>query len=189
MIVDGFIDICIWLIKLIFKMFSSSIRSLRKDNSTFKLNVEKTSTVPNNIKTNTTETPFTEPKYTLKQSLITDTERNFLNILKEIVGDKYVIESQVPLSGIVNVKDSNKHWTNYHDFNLIKAKSIDFVLYGKDYRPYKAIELDDRSHLKWSRIKRDQLVDEIMKSVGLPILHIPAGYSYNIEKLKEEILK
>lgn len=129
-----------------------------------------------------------EQRYALRDSLLTPAEKEFLLILQQIVGDKYSIELQVQLSRIVSPLDSNTHFTNYHDFNKIKAKSIDFVLYDKEYKPYLAIELDDRSHSRWDRIKRDAFVNDVMTSVGLRIIHILASYTYDLNKLRIEIL-
>jgi hypothetical protein len=131
----------------------------------------------------------TDKRYTLKQSLLSDAEKYFLDVLKSIVGDSYIIENQVQLSRIVTPLDSNKDFVNYHDFNQIKAKSIDFVLFKKDYSPYLCIELDDSSHLQWYRQKRDIFVDEIMKSVGLRIIHVRTSYSYNHDILRQQIFQ
>ena len=129
-----------------------------------------------------------ESRYSLKKSLVTDTEQGFLKILEQIVGNRYRIVPQVLLSGIVSPKDSNSHFTNYHDFNKIKAKSIDFVLYDKEsWTPRLAIELDDRSHLKWKRIQRDQFIDDLFEGVGLKILHMPVAYSHNLEYVRAQI--
>lgn len=128
-------------------------------------------------------------RYTLKKSLLTDTEKEFLRILKEVVGDSFYIESQVPLSGIIKPVDSRGNFTNYRDFNQIRAKSIDFVLYDKEYQAHLAIELDDRSHLRWDRIKRDQFLDNVMKSVGLRIIHVPVSYKYDIAGLRSQIFQ
>jgi Protein of unknown function (DUF2726) len=128
-----------------------------------------------------------ESRYTLKNSLLTEAEQEFLSVLKQVVGSRYLIESQVPLSGIVKPIDSSEHWTNYHDFNLISRKSIDFVLYDEEFKPHVAIELDDRSHLRWDRIKRDQQINEIMKNVGLKMIRISVSYKYEAEALKEKI--
>jgi hypothetical protein len=129
-----------------------------------------------------------ESRYGLRQSLLTPSEQNFLDGLEQVVGDRYRIECQVQLSRIVTPLDANEHFTNYQDFNRVKAKSIDFVLYDKNYRPYLCIELDDRSHLRWDRMKRDAFVDQVMKGVGLRIVHIPAAYSYNLDKLDATIM-
>lgn len=128
-------------------------------------------------------------RYSLRQSLITPAEKDFLKVLEEVVGDRYIIKPQVQLSSIVKPVDSNEHFTNYHDFNQIKAKSIDFVLFDKDYRPYLAIELDDSSHRRWDRMKRDIFIDDVMKGVHLRIIHVPVEYAYNSEELRSEIFQ
>jgi hypothetical protein len=126
-------------------------------------------------------------KYDLRPSLLTQAEKNFLEVLKKIVDDVYIIENQVQLSRIVSPADSGPNFVNYKDFNQIKAKSIDFVLYDKDYKPYLCIELDDMSHLRWDRQKRDVFVNKIMEDVGLRIIHIQASYNYNLEQLRQQI--
>ena len=40
------------------------------------------------------------------------------------------------------------------------------------------IELDDASHQARDRRERDVLADAVYRSAGLPILHIPAAWSY-----------
>lgn len=131
----------------------------------------------------------TTERYALRTALLTPAEQNFLNVLTKAVDGRYIIENQVQLSRIVTPTDSNSHYVNYRDFNQIKAKSIDFVLYGNSYRPVLCIELDDHSHLRWDRVKRDLFVDEVMDGVGLPILHVPVSYSYNLTELKDNILR
>lgn len=122
-------------------------------------------------------------RYGLKDSLLTPSEKNFLGVLEQIVGDRYIIEKQVQLSRIISAIETN----NYSDFNRIKAKSIDFVLFNKDYSPYLCIELDDLSHMRWDRQKRDAFVNQIMKDVGLQIIHISASYSYDLDRLSKQI--
>lgn len=129
-----------------------------------------------------------ENKYKLNQGLVTPTEEAFMKVLEEVVGDKYRIIPQVQLSRIMKPIDSNSHFTNYHDFNLIKAKSIDFVLYDKDLiHPYLAIELDDYSHNRADRIKRDEFVNRVMEEVGLRLIRIPVAQSYDLENLKTHL--
>lgn len=129
-----------------------------------------------------------EGRYRLNKSLVSDAEKEFLKTLEQAVEGKYRIVPQVPLSGIVSPKDSNYHYTNYRDFNKISAKKIDFVLYDTDnWTPRLAIELDDRSHLRWDRMQRDAFVNELMEGVGLAILHVRTSDGYNLVELKEEI--
>lgn len=127
-------------------------------------------------------------RYDLKSSPLTPTEEDFYVVLKEIVGNRYQIMLQVQLSSIMKVRDSNYGYTNYHDFNMIKAKSIDFVLYDENLKPYLAIELDDYSHSRPDRINRDDFVDKIMEEAGLRILHVPVARRYDLDELRSEIL-
>ena len=138
-------------------------------------------------KTGVKTTPNVEGKYSLKPSLLTPAESKFSKALEQAVGDHYQIALQVQLSRLMNVNDSNSNFTNYADFNRIAEKSIDFVLYDEKFEPYLAIELDDRTHSRPDRIKRDVLVNQIMADVGLRIIHIPVAYSYDIEDLRRQI--
>jgi hypothetical protein len=126
-------------------------------------------------------------RYDLRPSLLTEAEQRFSEVLDEAVRGLYRIERQVQLSRIVEPKDSHGSYTNYSDFNRIKAKSIDFVLYDRLFRPYLCIELDDSSHFRWDRIQRDIFVNDLMKSVHLRILHIPVAYEYDVEELRRAI--
>jgi hypothetical protein len=117
---------------------------------------------------------------------MTQTETDFLAVLERVVAGRYRILPQVALSALVRAVNTDPH-KNYGDFNRIKAKSIDYVLYDSNYRPYLAIELDDRSHLKLDRILRDQFVNNVMQNVGLRILHVQVRSTYDEAWLKEQI--
>ena len=105
----------------------------------------------------------------------------FKNI-KEIA-DKYnlLVFPKMRLADICGVKKGTKYWNAY--FSKIKSKHIDFILCDNvNYSPTIAIELDDNSHEKADRKKRDEFVDSVMKHIGIPILHI-----YNTKNLEEKI--
>ena len=130
----------------------------------------------------------TDSRYHLNHSLVTQTEHEFLKILEQAVGDRYRIVPQVPLSGIVSPNDSSKRFTNFTDFNKINKKKIDFVLYDKlNWTPHLAIELDDGSHFRWDRVQRDLFVNDVMKGVGLGILHVQVRYLYDVDELNKQI--
>jgi hypothetical protein len=50
------------------------------------------------------------------------------------------------------------------------------------------IELDDRSHDRPDRQRRDRFVDEAMGSAGIPILHLAARRSYEVAEVKRLLL-
>lgn len=49
------------------------------------------------------------------------------------------------------------------------------------------VELDDKSHQHSARQKRDEFVDEVFRSCGLPLLHVPAQANYSVAELKASL--
>jgi len=198
MLFDILVDIVITICKLLYRLFDdifrnrNNIKGLFKINDNPTINLDTETQIPNNAYLEkVAEQPKViedrEGKYSLKESQITEAEIDFLETLEQVVGQTYRIGTQVPLSSIIGVKDSTKHYTNYTDFNRIKAKTIDFVLFDNNRKPYLAIELDDRSHFRWDRMKRDEFINDLMEEVGLRIIHIPVSRSYKPEDLRIKI--
>jgi len=202
MLVEIIASLIFLLGKLIYKLIQSLFkRSFRIPNGFYTIKNNQPTNLSNLGSTQNIETPTTLDgtylpekqtssnneggRYNLKESPLSAAEDNFLTVLKQVVNDKYTIQTQVHLSSLVKPKDSNAHYINYRDFNKVNVRSIDFVLFDKNYKPYLCIELDDRSHLRLDRIKRDVFVDAVMKNVGLRIVHIRASYSYSPKYLSE----
>ncbi len=183
-IVEMIAEIVFGLFVMVWVSFFGLLKLLftggKKMTGLFKLN-EKV------VVANPTPPEITGDRYRLKGSLLSESERGFFEVLKTVVGDRYIIEPQVQLSALVTPTDSSEHFTNYRDFNKIKAKSIDFVLFDLEYKPHLAIELDDSSHLRWDRMERDHFVGQVMGEVGLKIIRVPVSYSYNSDELKKLI--
>jgi len=120
--------------------------------------------------------------YVKRYCLMTNAELNFFKVLQKAVQDKYYIVPQVQLSKLIEVERRRK-W-QYSYTNMIDRKSVDFVLFNKEnFKPYLVIELDDRSHYRWDRIRRDNFVDEVLNRVGIRIKHIKNSYQYNIDEI------
>ncbi|MGI5917257.1 MAG: DUF2726 domain-containing protein [Anaerolineae bacterium] len=73
--------------------------------------------------------------------------------------------------------------------NRIDRKHVDFLLCDpQTMAPLLGIELDDSSHRRPDRRARDELVDRIFESAGLPLLRVPARFDgYNAATLREKI--
>ena len=56
-------------------------------------------------------------------------------------------------------------------------------------RPILGIELDDSSHTRSDRQARDEFVDKAFEVAKLPLIHVPARYSYNTNELSEQLAK
>lgn len=130
---------------------------------------------------NNTNTDYKKIDY-----LLTPGELKFYkSLLKAIEDTNLYICPKVRLADIVIV-NNNKNFAKY--FNKIKSKHIDFILCDKKTMSIiKAIELDDKSHLKSNRLDRDMFINKLLNDVGIPILRYKASYSYDIEEIKNKL--
>src|SRR5437870_1454175 len=100
--------------------------------------------------------------------LLTDTERRFFPILESALPQQCYLLAQVRLANLVAVKPSSGFF--WKQFSPIGMKCIDFVVVQREtMRPLLVIELDDSSHKKLERQKRDQFIDQVLTSVAIPI--------------------
>jgi len=124
--------------------------------------------------------------YEIKLNYLTAAELRFLSVLNLVVNNRYEIIPQVPLKSIVKVKNNVSNFYTYH--NQIDRKVLDFVLFTKvSYKPLLIIELDDASHNYSDRKTRDNFVNIVANIVKIPILHVPAKYSYSSQDLLSKI--
>jgi very-short-patch-repair endonuclease len=124
--------------------------------------------------------------YVKKDFLMTKAEHEFFKVLQEVVKDKYYIIPQVQLSDIVQVEKYEKQKQTYR--NKIDRKSVDFVLFNKEYfTPHLVIELDDSTHLREDRQARDNFLDSLLNKIGLKIVHIKTAYNYDLKEISDKI--
>ena len=120
--------------------------------------------------------------YVKKNYLMSKAEHEFFKVLQEAVKDRYYIVPQVQLSKIIEVNKYEKNKRVYR--NKIDRKSVDFVLFNKEYfTPYMVIELDDSSHMLPEREERDDFVDSILNRVGIKVVHIKTSNNYNLSHI------
>lgn len=129
---------------------------------------------------------YSTNNYIALKKPLTETEIKFCNELRKIT-DKYnfIIIPQLQLQRIFKTFNKN----DIKLFNKIKSKSIDFAIVDKEYNYKFFIELDDYSHNRKSRIKRDNFVNELFSSFEYKLLRIKVKNSYNLEEIEKEILK
>jgi hypothetical protein len=120
--------------------------------------------------------------YKKRDYLMTKAEIEFFHVLESIVRDQYYIVPQLPISKIALTVARGKDYYMYS--NKIDRKTVDFVLFNKEsFSPVMVIELDDSSHDNEKRRTRDNFVDDLMKNIGLKIVHIKTAYTYNPEEI------
>ncbi len=130
--------------------------------------------------------PDEEPKvlpYFVRDDFFSDTEASFYRVLKTMVADYLVICPKVSLGEIFYVSHPNE---NMSYFNRINRKHVDYLLCDSNtLRPRFAIELDDSSHQRSDRMERDDFVDEVFSTAGLPLVRVPVKSAYDTRELAE----
>lgn len=123
--------------------------------------------------------------YLMLTNPMTKTELIFCKKLKSIT-DRYnlIIIPQIQLQKIFKVYNKK----DISSFNKIKAKSIDFAIVDENYNYKIFIELDDYTHNRNNRIKRDIFINELFKKYNYKLLRIKVQNNYNLEEL-ENIIK
>ena len=112
--------------------------------------------------------------FVYKKSPLTETEKNFVEYLKPITDkNNLIILSQVPLQAIFKTN-------NQTNFNKIRAKTIDFALIDNQYNYKGFIELDDYTHNRNDRIKRDIFVNKLFEINNLKLKRIKVTKNYNL---------
>lgn len=125
--------------------------------------------------------PYT---YQPRRFLLTQAEMRLYKILRTVLPPATTIAPKVRLGDIVTCPD--KDWAKHGP--LISAKHIDFVLYDSETTAILlCIELDDQSHNRPDRRRRDQFVNAALGAAKVPILRIPAAGYYDREQLKKTI--
>jgi hypothetical protein len=123
--------------------------------------------------------------YELRRFL-TPAERAFFRVLRDAVGDEYALFAKVRVADILKVRQGEKDFAVH--FNRISAKHVDFLLCDpSDVSPVLAIELDDATHERADRRRRDAFLDEAFASAGLPLARFRAGTAYDPAQLADEI--
>jgi hypothetical protein len=123
--------------------------------------------------------------YFAQKTILTKAEIYFFKSLREAIPEQFAIAPKVRMADIITCTDAN--WARGYGAK-ISSKHIDFVLYDRETFEIKlAIELDDKSHQKSDRQKRDQFVNESFRTAQVPLLRVPTAQRYNANELRQAI--
>jgi hypothetical protein len=126
--------------------------------------------------------------YNRIERLFTPAERSFLGVLEQIVGTQYRIFGKIRLADIIQTPKGLSNSARASAFNRICARHVDFALCDpRTFEVVGVIELDDSSHGRQSRRKRDRFVDEALTAAGVPLVRIAAQRGYAVAEIREKI--
>jgi hypothetical protein len=121
----------------------------------------------------------------LRDDFLSAAELSFYRVLSSVVAGRAVLCAKVNLSDLFYVPRPHE---NRGALNRIDRKHVDFVLCRPDtMEPLVGIELDDSSHARPDRQKRDALVDDVFAAAGLPLIHYPAQRGYTLTDLAAQV--
>ena len=118
--------------------------------------------------------------------LLTAKEQRFFTALLSVVNrDRWLLCPQVRVADLATlsprIKQRSRMWWKL--FSMASQWHCDVVVIESGtFEIVAAIELDDASHLKKHRIRRDILLEEILKQSGIPLLR-----GWNSDKLVEKV--
>lgn len=119
-------------------------------------------------------------------SLATKTELKFFHVLKTAASDRFVIFGKVRIADLLKVRSGSTNRMSWQ--NKINCKHIDFVFCDPEtLEIIVAIELDDPSHEKEDRIKRDEFVNKAFEDAKLPILRVKTKKDYDVKAISKAI--
>lgn len=121
-------------------------------------------------------------------ALFTPAERSFYGVLTQALKDEYVVFGKVRVADIIKPQSglSRSEWQR--SFNKISAKHIDFVICSKDTLSVQcAVELNDSSHQKADRAKRDAFLSDAFSSAKIPLVEIKAKRAYMISDVQNQL--
>lgn len=120
--------------------------------------------------------------YTVR-SLLTPTEARFHACLEHVTEQRCRIQIKPRLADIFQHERQDMA-----AFNRISSRHVDFLICrNDDWTPMLAIELDDDSHERADRKKRDMFVNNLFASTGIPLLRIHVREIDRIERLVEQL--
>jgi len=126
--------------------------------------------------------------YVLKGSLVTPAERSFLGCLESVVSPDIRVFVKVRLADLFEVERNLDRSMRQSAFNKINSKHIDFVLCrADDLFPILAIELDDKTHEREDRRKRDGFLDEMFAASTLPLIRFKVQRTYQSEAIAQRL--
>lgn len=125
--------------------------------------------------------------YYARKYLLSNGEVAFYHALRRGLPDGLLIAVKVRLADVIGC--DAEAWRKGFG-GRIAQKHVDFVLADAGSTATRlVIELDDRTHQRSDRRRRDDFVDRALAAAGVPLLRVPAAAKYDPAAIRVEILR
>lgn len=123
--------------------------------------------------------------YRLRDDFLSPAEFSFYKVLLSLVDARLTIQSKVRLADVFFVARRKERGVF---FNRISQKHLDFLVCDSvTMKPIFGIELDDSSHKRNDRRGRDEFIENVCQSAGLPLLRVPVQLAYNSREIAAQV--
>lgn len=123
-----------------------------------------------------------------REYLFSPAERSFLGVLEQALDSQYRIFGKVRLGDIVKPAKGLTRSKRTTSSNRINQKHVDFVICSAtDLAMLGVVELDDQSHGREDRAKRDEFVDRALAAAKIPVIHFSAQKGYNLQEVRAKL--
>lgn len=127
--------------------------------------------------------------YQPARALFTPAERSFLGVLDQAVGPDHRVFGKVRVADVATVKPGLGNAARQGALNRIAAKHFDFVVCrATDLFVVCAVELNDKSHGSQRARARDDLLINVCRTIGLPLLQVVAKQAYAVQDVRSELM-
>jgi len=132
---------------------------------------------------------YDQPPYVLADHLFSPAERSFLGVLDHVLGKDFRVMGKVRVADVLGIASCQTRSVWQKAFNQVSAKHFDFLLCRPDdLQPVCAIELNDLSHKRSKRRRRDDFLQDACAAAGLPLVFFPAQRSYVPDEVRGVLL-
>lgn len=115
--------------------------------------------------------------YRKRYKLMNQSESSFFYLAQKSLPEGYFIFPKMRIADVIETLDGKGY---YKQRNKILPKHIDFVVCDQVLRPVCAVEIDGPSHDKPKQQERDELVDYIFETVGIPLKRVRVGDNFEV---------
>ena len=123
--------------------------------------------------------------YRLRDDFLSPAEFSIYKILSSLIGSKLILIPKVRLADVFFVAHPNE---NYKYFSKISQKHLDFLACDAiTMKPVFGVELDDSSHKRNDRQKRDAFLESVCEVAGFPLLRLSAQREYSSRELATQL--
>lgn len=127
--------------------------------------------------------------YVAAGPLLTAAEKNFYDSLKKVIPVGYVVSFKVRMGDVLSAKKGLDKKTGMIMRAKIQQKHFDFVLCEESTMKVSCcIELNDSSHQRKDRIKRDVFVRAACSAAGVPLLEIKNSRKYDLDDVHLQVV-